>query len=146
MANNYMQGKYQVKNPEKYVGKGTPTYRSGWEFTVFNFCDNNPSILQWASESIHINYRNPFTNKNTIYVPDLFWMYVDKNGTKHAELVEIKPNKEVTMENARTVRDKAMVALNMAKWQAAKAFCDKNGLKFRVITEHEIYMNVKGRK
>jgi len=73
----YAQGKYQLLNPAKYVGNKSPTYRSSWEFAVMSMCDNNPSILQWASEAIHINYRNPFTNRNTIYVPDFFVMFVD---------------------------------------------------------------------
>ena len=28
---HFQQGNYQVKNPSKYIGKGTPRYRSGWE-------------------------------------------------------------------------------------------------------------------
>ena len=84
----YSQGKFQVKNPEKYIGKGVPTYRSSWEFAFMNFCDNNPAVVQWASEAIHINYKNPFTNKNTIYVPDFLIIYIDKNGTRHGEVVK----------------------------------------------------------
>ena len=77
----YSQGKYQIRNPEKYIGKKSPTYRSSWELTFMMFCDNNPAILQWASEAIQIPYRNPFTNKNTIYVPDFLIIYMDKFGT-----------------------------------------------------------------
>ena len=56
------------------------------------FCDNNPAILQWASESINVPYRNPFTGKNTIYVPDFLITYQDANGSQHAEVVEVKPS------------------------------------------------------
>lgn len=135
----YAQGKYQVLNPEKYVGKKDPTYRSSWELTFMRFCDNNPNVVQWASEAIHINYKNPFTNKNTIYVPDFLVIYVDKNGQKHGELIEVKPSKETTMEAAKTVRDKAAVALNMCKWQAAQAWCKSQGLKFRIVNEQDIF-------
>jgi hypothetical protein len=31
----------------------------------FKYLDNNPAIIQWASEPITIPYRNPFTGKNT---------------------------------------------------------------------------------
>jgi hypothetical protein len=41
------------------------------------------------------------------------------------------------------MRDKAAVALNLHKWQAAKKFCDAQGLKFRVVTEHDIFVNTK---
>jgi len=141
----YAQGKYQIKNPDKYVGRKQPTFRSSWEFTFCSFCDNNPAILQWASEPFMIPYRNPLTGKNTIYVPDFMMIYIDKNEQKHAEVVEIKPLKETTMESARSVRDKAAVALNIAKWTAAKAFCQSHGFKFRIVTEHDIYQGTKRR-
>lgn len=135
----YAQGKYQIKNPEKYVGRKQPTYRSSWEFTFCAFCDNNPAVIQWASEPFMIPYRNPLTGKNTIYVPDFMMIYMDKNQKKHAEVVEVKPLKETSMESAKSVRDKAAVALNIAKWTAAKAFCEAHGLLFRIVTEHDIY-------
>lgn len=141
----YMQGKYQIRNPEKYVGKGIPTYRSSWELTFMNFCDNNPNVLQWASEAIHVPYRNPFTGKNTIYVPDFMIIYADANGKRHGEVVEIKPLKETMLESAVSQRDKAMVALNMYKWDAARKFCAAQGLRFRIINEGDIYHQGKKR-
>lgn len=141
----YAQGKYQIKNPEKYVGRKQPTYRSSWEFTFCAFCDNNPAVIQWASEPFMIPYRNPLTGKNTIYVPDFMMIYMDKNQQKHAEVVEIKPLKETSMESAKSVRDKAAVALNIAKWTAAKAFCAAHGLTFRIVTEHDIYHGTRRR-
>lgn len=145
MASKFAQGKYEVLNPQKYVGKGQPTYRSSWEFAFMNFCDKNPAVTQWASEAIHINYRNPFTGKNTIYVPDFLVMYVDKNGKQHGEVVEIKPSKETTLEAAKSQRDKAMVALNMYKWEAARKFCAAHGLVFRVVNENDIFHQGKKR-
>lgn len=141
----YAQGKYQIKNPDKYTGRKTPTYRSGWEFTFMLFCDNNPAVLQWASEPFMIPYMNPLTGKNTIYVPDFLIVYLDKNQQKHAEVIEVKPLKETTFEAAKSVRDKAAVALNMAKWEAARAFCKSYGLKFRVVTENDIYQGTRSR-
>lgn len=142
----YAQGKYTVLNPEKYVGKGLPTYRSSWEHSFMRFADNNPNILQWASEPFMIPYRNPFTGKNTVYVPDFMLVYVDRAGQRHAEVIEVKPSKETTMENARSVRDRAAVALNTAKWTAAHAWCRNYGMRFRVVTEQEIYQNPSKRR
>jgi hypothetical protein len=137
----YANGFYQVINAEKYIGKKTPHYRSGWENTFMRFCDLNPAILQWASESIHINYRNPFTNKMTIYVPDFLIIYVDKGGAQHAEVVEIKPSTQTTMEAARSTRDQAAAILNMCKWEAARAWCKAQGMTFRIVTEKDIFAN-----
>ena len=139
----FASGKYQVKNPEKYMGKRLPTYRSSWEFTFMSFCDNNPAVLNWSSEGVQIPYFNPVSGKQTIYVPDFLVVYVDANQRQHTELVEIKPSKEVTMESAKSYRDKLMVAINMAKWAAADAWCKANNIRFRVITEYDIFKNVK---
>ena len=75
----WARGPFTPKYPDKYIGKKTPTYRSSWEWAFMNFCDNNPSIINWASESIKIPYRHPLTGKQTIYVPDFFILYNGKN-------------------------------------------------------------------
>jgi len=139
----YAQGKFSVKNMEKYVGKKMPTYRSSWEMTFMTFCDNNPAVLQWASEPFMIPYRNPLSGKNTIYIPDFMMVYIDAQQQKHAEVIEVKPLKETTLESAKSVRDKAAVILNMAKWTAARAFCQAHGMKFRIVTEHDLYQGTK---
>ena len=142
----YAQGKFQLQNPQKYVGNKTPTYRSSWEFTFMTFCDNNPAVLQWASEAVHINYRNPLTGKNTIYVPDFLMTYMDAGGKQHAEVVEVKPLKETNLQEAgRSPRAQAAAILNMAKWEAARAWCQAHNLTFRVITENDIYAMGGGR-
>ena len=138
----FAQGQFVVKNPHKYAGKGAPRFRSGWEFAFMTFCDNNEHIVQWASESISIPYRNPITGKQSIYVPDFFITYRTKNNTMIAELVEIKPKAQAVMELARSQQEKAAVALNMCKWAAAQAWCKRMGATFRLLTEEEIFNNV----
>lgn len=136
----YAQGKFQLVNPQKYVGNKTPTYRSSWEFVFMQFCDNNPNILQWASEAIHINYRNPLNGRNTIYVPDFLITYVDAHGNQSAEVIEVKPTKETTLEAAgKSPRAQAAAILNMAKWAAAQQWCKAHNLRFRVVTEQDIF-------
>jgi hypothetical protein len=139
----YASGKYKVNHPEKYMGKHAPTYRSSWEYTFCTFCDNNPSVVNWASEAVSIPYRNPVSGKQTIYVPDFLIVYVDANDKKHTELVEIKPLKEATMESAKSLRDKLSVAINMAKWAAADNWARANNIRFRVLTEFDIFKNMK---
>lgn len=139
----FAQGLYTPKNPQKYVGKGTPRYRSGWEHAFMRFCDTNENILQWASESITIPYRNPITGKQTVYVPDFLVMYKTKDSTTRAELIEIKPKKQSVIESKASAQDRAIVAVNYAKWDAAVKWCRRNGLTFRVITEDDIFRNGK---
>jgi hypothetical protein len=141
---NFANGVYTPQNPHKYVGKHNPRFRSGWELTFMKFCDSNNNIIAWASEAIQVPYRNPFTGKQTVYIPDFFVMYQDKNGNKRAEVVEIKPKKQSIIESkVASLRDKATVALNHAKWQAAANYCKRQGLTFRVITEDDIFYNGK---
>jgi hypothetical protein len=136
---NFRQGPYTVRNPAKYVGKGTPRYRSGWELTFMMFLDSNDNIVQWASESISIPYRNPITGKSSMYVPDFFVTYRSKDNRTRAELIEIKPKKQSLIESRASDRDRAIVAVNYAKWDAATKWAQKNGLTFRVINEDQIY-------
>jgi hypothetical protein len=137
----FAQGAYVVKNKTKYVGKGTPRYRSGWELAFMRFLDNNDSILQWASESISIPYRNPITGKQSIYVPDFLITYRNRNNQMVAEVIEIKPKKQSVVESKMKANERATVAVNYAKWDSATKWCKKQGLLFRVITEDDMFRN-----
>jgi hypothetical protein len=139
----FASGIFTPKNPDKYIGKGTIKYRSSWELMFFMFLDNNPSVLKWASESITIPYRNPLTGKQTIYIPDIFMVYVNKTGKQISEVVEIKPSKQTSLMEARTAHDKAHAVINMAKWQQAQAWCSRNGINFRVVTEQQLFHSGK---
>lgn len=141
----WAQGIYTPKNPQKYIGNHKPKYRSGWELTFMTFCDNNDSIIYWASESMRIPYKHPLTGKPTIYVPDFFVVYQNRFGKQVAEVVEIKPKKQSIIESkVANAKDRIVVAINHAKWAAAMAYCKSQGLTFRVITEDDIFYN--GRK
>jgi len=137
----FAQGPYIVKNPAKYVGKGIPRYRSGWELSFMRFLDNNDNVMQWASESIQIPYRNPVTGKQSIYIPDFLVTYRARNNTLIAEVIEIKPKKQSVIESKMSNKDRMIVAVNYAKWASAEKWCARNGLKFRVITELDMFRN-----
>lgn len=143
---HFAQGKFNLKNPEKYVGNKTPTYRSGWEFAFMKFCDEHPAITKWASESIRIPYRNPLTGKQTIYVPDFFIAYSDKNGKQRVEVIEVKPENQTVKEKlGRSRYNQASWIVNQAKWEAARAWCKQNGLVFRIVGENDIFHTGKRR-
>ena len=142
MIPRFARGKFSPKNKEKYVGTKTPTYRSSWEHSFMRLCDEHPNVYQWASESIKIPYRHPFTGKYTVYVPDFFIVYVDKNGKKNAELIEVKPKSQTSMVDAgKSFAKKKQVALNMAKWEAANAYAKQNKIRFRVLSEEQLFHN-----
>lgn len=145
MARKPVTGTYKPKNPEKYIGENPPVYRSSWEYKVFKFFDENKNVSQWASEMIKIIYRNPLTGKLSHYIPDLLVEYVDKNGRRHLELVEVKPLAETVEINLKgksrqTDFQKMRMIVNHAKWKAAKEWCKMHKIHFRILTEEDIFI------
>jgi hypothetical protein len=140
MASKFARGKFNMTQPEKYVGTKSPTYRSSWEFSFMRFCDTNNSVQKWASEAISIPYRDPLTGRNTIYVPDFFIQYVDKNNRMHVELIEIKPASQAILERVgKNKYNQAQFVKNQAKWTAANAWCKQQGIKFRILNENDLF-------
>ena len=87
MSLRFSQGVFNIKNPNKYIGLGSPRYRSSWELSVMKMCDENDSIHQWASESIKIPYRDPLTGKATVYVPDFLHSFPTRRSSDHRKSV-----------------------------------------------------------
>jgi hypothetical protein len=142
----WANGLYECANPEKYAGLKRPRYRSGWEHAFMRFCDNHPSVINWASESIQIPYRNPLTGKQSIYVPDFLIVYQDKRGNKRAELIEVKPESQTRLTEKTSKYDKLSIAVNHAKWEAAAKWAKHKGLTFRIVTEGDIFHQGKKRR
>lgn len=139
-SRKFSQGVFKPRNPQKYVGTGKIIYRSSWENAFMNFCDNNSHILEWASEPLRIPYRNPLTGKQTTYVPDFLIRYRDKNNTIRTELIEIKPEDQTYLKEGMNSRQRAVIALNHAKWEMARKWCKQQGLVFRIIGKNDIFM------
>ena len=140
----FAQGKFVPTQPAKYIGNKVPTYRSSWEWTFMKFCDTHPSVQRWACEAIKIPYKNPLTGRQTIYIPDFFIQYLDKANRLMVELIEIKPSNQAILEKVgRNKTHQAQFIQNQAKWTAAQAWRKQQGIKFRVVTENELFHNGK---
>jgi len=136
----FARGKFAMKHPHKYVGTKSPTYRSSWEWSFMNFCDNNDNVLKWASEAIQIPYRDPLTIRQTVYVPDFFIQYADKNSHVITELIEIKPASQTILERVgKNKYNQAQYVKNQSKWAAASLWCRQQGIKFRILNENDIF-------
>lgn len=155
---SYNQGLYIPKNPEKYVGDPNKIrYMSSWELSLNKMLDMNPNILQWSSEEVAIPYVKPTDGKVHRYFPDYWIKYKDVDGVVHSEIIEVKPLKEAkqaklllesnfqTMPPVRAKKPKnkayeqITMVINAAKWKAAIQFCNKYGMKFRVVTEKQLF-------
>ena len=138
----FAQGKFIPTQPAKYIGNKVPTYRSSWEWQFMKFCDTHPSIQRWACEAVKIPYRNPLTGRNSIYIPDFFIQYVDKNNATNVDLVEIKPQNQAVLESVgKNKTRQAQYVQNQAKWAAASNWCRQQGIRFRIVTENELFHN-----
>ena len=136
---------YEPKFPEKYGGEFPIIARSQWEIAFMRWCDFNPSILNWASETIVVPYYDPIKKKNRRYYPDFQLKIKDKAGNVKIYMVEIKPHKEVILPKRGKKAEKTRIyesstfITNKAKWAAAEDFCKKHGWYFRIITEKELF-------
>lgn len=145
MPKPWLQGQYTPTNPSKYVGRSPINYKSAWELTFCRFCDDNANVKSWAYESIKIPYKHPIKRtptggaKGSIYIPDFLVEYVDKNGRRHVELIEIKPASQTFITEKTSKGDRLAIILNEAKWKAAVIWCKHKHIKFRVLTKEEIY-------
>lgn len=140
MAKSY-KGLYRPTNPKKYVGDAKKiVYRSLLERRFMRYCDLNEDITFWASEELPIRYYNPITSKFHRYFPD----FVVKTTKNEKYMIEIKPYRQCDkpkMPKKKTksyMRESLEYIKNKAKWSAAKAYCDDNGLTFKLITEKDL--------
>jgi hypothetical protein len=146
MSHKFARGKFTPKNPGKYIGTKIPQYRSSWELNFCMFCDTSNSIQKWASEAISIPYRDPLTGRNTVYVPDFFIQYLDKDNKINTELIEIKPSSQQLLEKVgKSKFNQAQFIKNQAKWSAASNWCKQQGIVFRVLNETDLFMNGKAK-
>lgn len=139
----FRQGLYKPLNSSKYVGKGLPVYRSGWELKFFRWCDRNSNVLEWASESVIIPYINKADGKVHRYYTD--GIIALKEGDSIVRyIVEIKPSKQLlppepgNKKNSTVLYENYRYIQNQSKWEAAKKWCDKKGYRFIVLTEKEL--------
>jgi hypothetical protein len=142
---------YEPINPAKYSGRQPIILKSSWEESFARiYCDLNPACLDWSYEPWRIPYRDPVACRQTIYIPDFLMSFTGNNGTIRTALVEIKPAHEALQEHARNLKDSANIARNLAKWTAARAWCERRGnVSFVVLTEKELFPggeNIKPRK
>lgn len=143
----FKQGSYNPIHPEKYVGNKPPVYRSSYELRFFTFLDKNPNVIKWGSESIAIPYISPADGRLHHYYPDNI-VQIKENDKVINYIIEIKPLKQTNPPKDSGKRkpdkllfEKIQFAINMAKWDAAKQWCDANQFKFQIITEQELSLN-----
>lgn len=147
MANykNTYKGFYRVETPNKYRGDTTQIiWRSTWELRFMKWCDFNPSVIEWGSETIIIPYISPIDKRIHRYFVDFYIKIKDQNNLIKKYLIEIKPEKftkppEKPKRMTKKFLDEAFqYGVNEAKWKAALEFCEDRNMKFMILTEKHL--------
>jgi hypothetical protein len=142
----YNQGRFHPQNPEKYKGDyKNIIYRSSWEIKFMRYCDRNPNILEWGSEEFFIPYFDPTTNKVRRYFPDFFIKVKTSSNEIKRYVIEVKPKRQtVPPQQTPKKRQKTFInevmtyEKNIAKWKAAREFCEDRRIEFKIITEDDL--------
>jgi len=143
------KSKYIPRYPAKYLGDATNVIcRSTWERAFCKYCDETPGVLRWASEEFFIPYVSPVDGQIHRYFPD-FMLEVQSNTGLKRFVIEVKPKYQTELpatqkrKTKRYLTEVATYAVNQAKWQAAKEFCQKQGMNFLVLTEEHLFKTFK---
>lgn len=140
----YEQGYFKPQNREKYTGTFPIRILSRYEKDVMMYLDRNPNCVEWSSESIAVRYKDPNTNKNRRYFPDIYCVFKTSDGSYKKYLIEIKPYNQVrkpVKKNNSYERRLSEYSRNVAKWEQARLYSQSIGAQFIILTEREIYRN-----
>jgi hypothetical protein len=142
---NYTQGKFLPKNPNKYKGTHPIIYRSSLELKSFRYFDNSPNVISWGSESVIIPYQSPVDGKLHRYFVDMVAEIKMKDNSIKKVLVEVKPERQTmppiitNRKSQKTILyEKYNYAVNCAKWDAAKQWANKKGYLFFILNEKHL--------
>lgn len=140
----FTQGKYKVINKERYKGDvNNVIYRSSWEATYLFKLDMDNNVLEFSSEEVIIPYRDVNGKIHRYFVDFKVTRKVGEEVI--TELIEIKPYKETIppiltegKKRKTKIREVLTWDVNQRKWAAARAYCEKKGWVFRIVTEKDM--------
>lgn len=143
----YNQGRFRPKNPDKYQGNHSEIYyRSSYELKFMQYCDLNESIIAYQSEEFCIPYISPIDGKYHRYFPDFFIKFKDKDGNIRKAVIEIKPEKDLKEPDKNPKRKTKSWAyrvktwaVNQQKWNAARKYCEDRDWEFKIFTEKQLF-------
>jgi hypothetical protein len=139
------KGKFRINNPAKYRGDiNNVVYRSLWELKFMKWCDTNPNVSEWGSETVIVPYISPLDKKVHRYFVDFYIKVKSRDGKVQKYLIEIKPERFTKppaipqKKTKRFVDEVFQYGVNEAKWKAAFEFCNDRNMKFMILTEKDL--------
>lgn len=133
-------GTFYPQNPEKYIGKELPIFKSSLERRMMRYLDTNPSIIKWKYEPIFIKYIDK-TEGNRVRKYFIDFSATIKCGKVAIKKVwiEVKPLSEtIKPKNPKSVKANTLWVRNNCKWDAARKIAAMKGYGFHIITEEQL--------
>jgi hypothetical protein len=137
----FIQGYFPITECKKYIGNGPIIYRSSWEKKFCLYCERNPAIISWSSESFVIRYFSPFDNKYHSYYPD----YLITLSSGETFIIEVKPKAQLRKPNEPKKKTPKSIksykwafetwTINMCKKAAAEDYAKARGWQYLLVTE-----------
>lgn len=143
-SSRYNQGEFKPKNPLKYRGTYPIIYRSSWELLLMKFLDENPSIIEWGSESIVVPYISPLDGREHRYFLDFVAKIITKSSNVKVIAIEVKPFAQTKPPVQPKRQTKSYVdavktyEVNKAKWAFATEYCKRRKVDFVIFTEYDL--------
>jgi hypothetical protein len=144
-ATNTLKGFYNIQDPKKYIGNpNNIVYRSSYELKFMKWCDTNPNVSEWGSETVIVPYISPLDKKVHRYFVDFYIKVKSRDGKVQKYLIEIKPERFTKppaipqKKTKRFVDEVFQYGVNDAKWKAAFEFCNDRNMKFMILTEKDL--------
>jgi len=139
------KSKYKPQNPAKCINcrLDVPIQcRSLWERKLAEWCDRNPNITEWGSETVVVPYICRTDLKQHRYFVDFQITFT--NGQTF--LIEVKPEKETSEPRRnksgrvtwRYKKDLMTYIKNYSKWEFARSFAKTKGWIFETWTEKHL--------
>ena len=149
----FVQGEYKLNSEERVKYKGTYPiiYRSSYELAFIQFCCRTSDILSWGSESTIVYYKDTGRN-NTLhrYYIDFTISLLTKERKVQKYLIEIKPHHETIppkvtgKRNPKSLQKAQQTYItNQCKWKEATKYAHTKGYLFKVLTEKELFQDIK---
>jgi hypothetical protein len=137
----FRQGYFPLNECRKYQGAGPIIYRSSWERKFCIYCERNPEIEWWSSESLRIKYFNALDNNYHNYFPD----FVVRLRSGQTIIVEVKPKSQlIKPEKPKQMTKRSIESFkwsyeawvtNTCKRAAAEEFANAKGWKYQIVTD-----------
>jgi len=137
----FVQGYFPLNEAKKYQGPGPIIYRSSWEKKFCIYCERNPEIIAWSSESLSLKYFNSLDSRYHTYFPD----FIVKLRDGRTVMIEVKPKAQLKKPEApKRKTQKAIESFkwayeawvtNMCKKKAAEEFCKARNWEYMLVTE-----------